>query len=299
MVWCAASLVAFCGGVFLFHLGGLALSEPDEGRNAEIAREILLLKDWVTPHYDFVPYLDKPMLFYWLEAVAFKICGASAWAARLPSTLAAVGCVLLVYDLARARWGLDSALWSSLILATSPLFVAFARISIFDMTLTFFVTLALWAFSRAADHHRRRRGRWLVAMCAAMALATLTKGPIGVVLPGLVIIVWALLTRRWWFLRSRALAVGLSLFALVAVPWYVWAELRNPGYLRYFLVEENLLRYLTPRFRKGEPWYFYLIVLSLGAFPWSALFYQMLKGIRAAMKDERTRLICIWAAVDR
>src|ERR1017187_398890 len=129
MVWCAASLVAFCGGVFLFHLGGLALFEPDEGRNAEIAREILLLKDWVTPHYDFVPYLDKPMLFYWLEAVAFKI---------------------------------------------------------FDMTLTFFVTLALWAFSRAANHHRQRRGRWLVAMCAAMALATLTKGPIGVVLPGLV-----------------------------------------------------------------------------------------------------------------
>ena len=297
IVWCVASLIALSGAIFLYQLGGLALFEPDEGRNAEIAREILLLKDWVTPHYDFVPYLDKPMLFYWLAAMAYKVCGVSEMAARLPSMLAAVGCVLLVFDLGRRRGGIAGGLASSLILATSPLFVAFAHTAIFDMTLTFFVTLGLWAFSRAADDGGRHRTRWALVMGAAVALATLTKGPIGVVLPALVVLVWAVWSKRWWFLGGSAPAVGVGIFVLLVVPWYLVAEQRNPGYLRYFLLEENLLRYLTTRFRKEGPWHFYLVVLALGMFPWSPWLYPLLRGIRTVLKDEHTRLMCIWAAV--
>jgi 4-amino-4-deoxy-L-arabinose transferase-like glycosyltransferase len=156
-VLCAVAL-ALLGFFVLFHkLGDAALFEPDEGRNAEVAREILLLQDWVTPHYDFIPYLDKPMPFYWLVAFSYKLFGVSQGSARLPSVLAAVGCLLLVANLARTPAG-NGRLWSGLFLLTSPEFFIFARTTIFDMCLTFFITLALWAFYRGerADGKSRR-----------------------------------------------------------------------------------------------------------------------------------------------
>ena len=101
--WVMALFIFFVWVLFS-NLGGTALFEPDEGRNAEIAREILLLKDWVTPHYDFIPRLDKPMLFFDLVALSYKLFGISEWSARLPSALAALGCLLLTYRFSRALW---------------------------------------------------------------------------------------------------------------------------------------------------------------------------------------------------
>src|ERR1700675_1181151 len=147
ILWVGAFAV-LCWFVLFHNLGGAALLEPDEGRNAEVAREILVLKDWVTPHYDFIPYLDKPMSFYWLVAGAHGLFGVSEVSPRLPSALAALGCVLLVYNLARASLRVWGGMWSCLVLLTSPAFIAFSRATIFDMALTFFITLALWGFYR-------------------------------------------------------------------------------------------------------------------------------------------------------
>jgi 4-amino-4-deoxy-L-arabinose transferase-like glycosyltransferase len=117
-------LVLFCLLLFFYHLGASALFEPTEGRNAEIAREILLTHDWVTPHDDFVPVLDKPIFFHWLIAFCYKLFGVSEWSARLPSAFAGLGSVILIYLFARKFLGLWEALWSVLILASSVQFYA-------------------------------------------------------------------------------------------------------------------------------------------------------------------------------
>ena len=142
----AIGLIIFCLCVLFSHLGTAVLFEPDEGRNAEIAREILLLKDWVTPHYDFIPRLDKPISYFWLVALSFRLFGLSEWSARLPSALAAFACLSVTYALARAMFGRWAALWSVLVLLTSIEFFALSRIVILDMLLTFFFSLALCAF---------------------------------------------------------------------------------------------------------------------------------------------------------
>jgi len=183
-------------------LGSSALFEPDEGRNAEKAREILLLGDWVTPHENFLPTLDKPIFFYWLVAISFKLVGLSEWSARLPSALTALGCIVLVYQFCRRQWGVWEALWSALILVTSLEFALFSRFVIFDMTLTFFITSSLFSFYAATetDHPRSEKIHCLL-MYAAMAVGTLVKGPIALVVPSIIIFFYLSLTHKWSLLR--------------------------------------------------------------------------------------------------
>lgn len=296
ILWMGA-FALLCFFVLFHNLGGAALFEPDEGRNAEVAREIPLLEDWVTPHYDFIPYLDKPMFFYWLVAFAYKLFGVSEWSARLPSALAALGCVLLIYNLSGTSLGVWQKLWSSLVLLTSPAFFAFSRATIFDMTLTFFITLALWGFYRGKNADGKPKRGYFLVMYGAMGCATLVKGPIGFILPGMVIALYLLLTRQWSVLRKIDLALGLGVFLLIVTPWYLSVELRNPGYLRYFLLEENFLRYLTPHFNRGQPWYYYAEVLAVGFFPWTALIFAPFKGIATALRDERKLFLLLWAVL--
>lgn len=290
-------LSLLCLFVLFHNLGGAAFFEPDEGRNAEVAREILLLKDWVTPHYDFIPYLDKPIFLYWLVASSYRLFGISEWSARLPSALAALGCVLLVYDLARTRLGVWGALWSSLVLLTSTEFFAFSRLVIFDMTLTFFITLSLWAFYRGSYGDQKARRGFFLLMYAAMGLGTLVKGPIGLILPGMVICVYLLLGRRWSILREINLVPGFMIFMLIVIPWYALAELRNPGYLRYFLFEEHILRYLTPHFHRSQPWYYYFEVMLVGFLPWTVLIPSVVRGLRREPRDDACLFLLSWAVL--
>jgi len=251
-------------------VGSSGLFEPDEGRNAEKARQILLLGDWVTPHENFLPILDKPIFYYWLVAISFKLFGLSEWSARLPSALAAIGCMVLVYRFARRQWGVREALWSTLILATSLEFALFSRLVIFDMTLTFFITFGLFSFYAAAEtDNLRARNIHSLMMYAAIAVGTLVKGPIALVLPAMVICVYLCSTRKWFLLRRLNIFLGILVFFTIATPWYWCVEARNPGYLRYFLWEEHVLRYVTPHFARSKGWYYYFLVLGVGFLPWS------------------------------
>jgi 4-amino-4-deoxy-L-arabinose transferase-like glycosyltransferase len=171
----------FCGAIVLFvfclftvfsDLGGAALFEPDEGRNAEVAREILLLDDWVTPHYDFIARLDKPIFFYWLVAFSFKLFGLSEWSARLPSVLAGLGCLSLAYILARSMFGRWAAPWSVLVLLTCVEFFALSRIVIPDMALTLFLSLTLAFFWFGHLSAGRGKRALFLLMYVAMGVAT-------------------------------------------------------------------------------------------------------------------------------
>ena len=288
-----------CGLMLFVNLGAAALFEPDEGRNAERAREILLLGNWAIPHENFLPALDKPIFFYWLIAVTYKLFGISEWSARLPSALAALGCLIVLYRFVRANWSHWESVTSVLILATSMQFFLFARIVIFDMTLTFFTSIALFEFYRATATENRRERLWrCLIMYAAMALATLVKGPIGIAIPGMVIFCYLLIVRKWRLLGEIHLILGALIFCAIVVPAYLWAEFKNPGYLRYFLWEENVLRFFTPHFQRGQPWYYYALVITLGYLPWSVLIPSLVTGQwKKNHINERDLFLILWIAL--
>jgi len=285
-------------GALFAYLGSAALFEPDEGRNAEKAREILILNDWLTPHENFYPVLDKPIFFYWLIALSYKIFGVSEWAARLPSALSALGCVGLVYYFVRRRWGQWEALWSGLILLGSAEFFILSRVVIFDMSLAFFLTLALCAFYEVAhtDNINRRRVLSFV-LYGALGVATLIKGLIGVVVPGMIIFFYLLSTKKWSILRRIYLIPGTILLAVIAAPWYLQMDAVHPGYLKYYLWDEHFGRFINSEFDRTEPWYYFIVVVLVGFFPWSIVLPFVMTQYAKKSLDDKTIFLVLWLAL--
>jgi 4-amino-4-deoxy-L-arabinose transferase-like glycosyltransferase len=290
-------LCLVCVIVLFVNLGSADFFEPDEGRNAEKAREILLLNDWVTPHENFLPVLDKPMFFYWWIAFSYKIFGITEWSARLPSTVFAIGCLLLVYRFAYQSRGSWEALWSVLILLTSVEFFLLARIVRSDMTLTFCVTLALCSFYSAihAENEKAKKLHCLL-MYGALGAGTLVKGLIGLVIPGMVFFVYLLLTNKWSILGRFHLLSGALLFLVIVTPWYLWVDARNPGYLRYFFWDEHFTRYLTDEFNRSQSWFYFFFVIAVGFFPWTLLLPFVVKDSWQKIDDKNIFLI-LWAVL--
>lgn len=296
--WLPWLLIAAVAFVLLYQLGSAALFEPDEGRNAEKAREILLLNDWVTPHENFYPVLDKPIFFYWLIALSYKLFGLSEWTARLPSLLSALGCVLLIYLFSRSHWGRWVALWSALVLVTSVEFFLLARIVIFDMLLTLFQTVALLAFYEAAHtENRRRRVAFCLTLYLALGAGTLVKGLVAVVIPGIVFFLFILLRGRWDILRRIYLIPGAGVFLAVVLPWYLQADAQNPGYLNYYLWAEHFGRYTSATFDRSEPWYYFIVVGLVGFFPWTLILPWIIKHFWRRGWDDKTLYLVLWVSV--
>ena len=274
------ALVAVAACLFFVALGRLPLLEPDEGRNAEVAREMISLGDWITPHYDTLPYLDKPAVFFWLVAGSFRVFGLSETAARLPSALTALGTLLLIWLVARRMFDERSAWIAGIVFATSPLVMVFARAVIFDMTLAFFVTLTLAAFWLSGAAGRPRRDLDCL-MFAAAGIATITKGPVGFVLPLLTILVYAAVQRRFHEMKRLAWPPGIALFLVVSLPWFIAVSTRNPDFPRYAFWDESVLRFTTAQAHRGGSLFYYIPVLLVGFFPWSfALLFTGVNRIR-------------------
>ena len=262
-------LLLFAAGVLFFAgLGRLPLLEPDEGRNAEVGREMLASGDWITPHFNGLAYLDKPAVFFWVVAASFKTFGVSEAAARLPSALMGMATLLLVWFLARRMFGDAAALRAGLIFAACPLALVLAREVIFDMTLTFLVTVAMVAFWLVEESDFQRP--WFDAlMFAAMGLAVITKGFVGILIPLMAILIYQAVRRRsreWLRLRW-----GWGLLALLgaALPWFIAVSLRNPDFPRYAFWNESLKRFSTAAAHRGGGIFYYLPVFLGGFFPWS------------------------------
>jgi 4-amino-4-deoxy-L-arabinose transferase-like glycosyltransferase len=265
------------------------LLEPDESRYAEIPREMLATGDWVVPHLQGEPYLDKPPLLYWLTAASYRAFGVSAGSARLVSALALHGCVLLVYLLGRRILGEAAAFQGALTLSMAPGFVGMGRLLLIDGLLTFWTTLALFAAFEAVRGERLRPGWWLLAAMAC-GLGVLTKGPVALLL--LAPPLWL-----YWRLSTRAFPLGIdavmafvAVVAVVALPWYVAVCLRTPNFVRHFLWEHNLMRFLAPFDHQRGVW-FYGPVLLLGLLPGTLLivpFFRFLLTADPATTRHRT-----------
>lgn len=261
-------LLVLASGLFFVGLGRLPLLEPDEGRNADVGREMLVSGDWITPHYDALPYLDKPPVFFWLVASSFKAAGIHEWSARAPSALMGLCLLLLSWFLAHRMFGDSTAVRAGVIIATTPLVIVFSRLVIFDVTLAFLITLAMVCFWFAEASEFRRP--WLdVVMFLAMGLATITKGPVGFLLPLLSIAAYQALRGKFRELKRLRWGLGFVAFLAAVLPWFISISIRYPDFPRYALLEESLARVSGGLVHRRGGLLYYLPVYLSGFFPWS------------------------------
>lgn len=259
--------------LYVVPLFTVPLLDPDEGRYGEIPREMLASGDYVTPRLDGTLYFEKPPLHYWLTASALRLLGNREVGVRFWTALFGLGTAGLLVRMALALAPRRTAWLAGGLLLASPYFFSLSHVATLDMTLTFFVTLALVGFWMAQDgaaERRRRLAGW-AALFGGSALAVLAKGLVGIVLPGGVIFFYLLLSGRWRLLREVPWVSGTMLLLAVAVPWHVLVARRNPSFVQFYFVHEHFLRYTTPIAERGEPFWYFFAVLAAGCLPWIGL----------------------------
>lgn len=284
VILCVAGIITF------FYLGNLPLFDPDEPVYAETPREMLQFQDFSSPRIYGEFWYDKPPMYYWLVAGAFTVFGVGEFAARFPSALLAVAGAVLVYLSGRKLFNNRTGLLAALVLASSLEYFYLGKAAVTDMTLTFFLTAALLAFL-----HRRY---YLLYGCAA--LAVLTKGPIGIVFCGAIIGIYLVLTGSLRTVKRMKIFSGAALFAVIALPWYlVMYYYHGMSFVETFLGFHNVTRFLQPEHPSGNLWYYYIPVLILGFFPWTAFLGQaFIGGLKAKGEDRKYCIfLAIWAAV--
>jgi len=304
--WMILGLVLLSATLFFSRLGSFTLTDVDEGVFAAATQEMVGTGDWVTPHYNGANRYDKPILFYWMMATAYSIFGVNEFAARFWSSLLGVGLVLMTFLFAKRFGGIKLGLLSAVILATSLETVLLAHAAVTDMTLTFFITGALYAFFLALDTQDPVQNRsWYLTSGSAMALAVLTKGPVAMVLLILIIGPFLVATGRWRtaITLKRLIGVG-AVFFLIAAPWYlVQLSINGWEFVEAFILKHNIGRYTSVISGHSGPWFYYLIVLLVGFFPWisflpAAILAQVPK--RLAVQSASNQLgffLLIWFAV--
>jgi len=271
-------------------LGAHDLCDVDEGVNAEASREMMEFGTWITPLFNFELRTAKPVLLYWLQIASYSLFGVDEFAARLPSVLAAMASVLLVYELARQMFDCRTGLLAGIILTSSIEFCMLAHAATPDSMLLFFTLLTFYLFWIGSRGGSRA---WFVSTGMAAGLAVLTKGPVGVVLPVLVIFSYFAWNRELWRLLDRRAIWGFLAFLAVAAPWYVAVTLDTRGaWIKQFLGHENIGRFLTPLEQHRGPFYYHVVGITVLFAPWSVFFLANLwhhwKSFRKPPQAEST-----------
>ena len=277
--------------------GTLSVTAPVEVNYAQTAKEMLAAGNYLSPQIYGNYWYDKPIFFYWELIAAFSVFGVTDFAARFfPALFAAAG-LALTYAFARRIYDEITAFWSAIILGTGVLYSFLAKLILTDMSLFVFFGGTLAAFFIG---YRERRQKYFYIAYACAGLVVLTKGPIGLLLPGLVILVFLLVERDLSALRRLCIPTGLLVFAAVCAPWYVYMYFAHGAdFVNTFLGIHNVLRATVSEHAKWNVWYFYLGIYFLGMFPWSfALPLGLYRAwrVRPAM-DVRTRFLLVWAIV--
>lgn len=250
---------------FFAVLGIPPLFTPDEGRYAEIAREMLASHDWIVPHLNGFIYFEKPPLTYWLTALSFKFFGLNEWAARLPSAgLSSLG-VGFSYVMAKHLFSRRAGLLSAFILSTSLLYMLCAHLLITDTIFNVFLSLSLGCFLMGEKSAKKSL---YLASYAFAALAILSKGLIGIVFPLLIIGLWTLLRRDFGVLKRMHLFWGALILLAIATPWHLLAQERVPTFLHEYFYVQHFLRYTTPIMGREMAWYWYLLIVLGACAPW-------------------------------
>lgn len=276
------------------------LVKPDEGRYAEIPREMVATGDWTTPRLNNIKYFEKPALQYWATATAYTLFGEHEWTARLWSGLTGFAGVLFAFFAGRRLFGTDAGLNAALVLGSSLLYLGIGHINTLDMGVTFFMTLGMFGFLLAQhDAASSKENRvWMHVTWAALACSVLSKGLIGLALPGAVLVLYTLIQRDWGLWKRLHLISGLALFLLITAPWFVAVSLANPEFFHFFFIHEHFERFLTKAHGRFHPWHYFVPILLLGILPWLVLMFESLFkawGKEKAQSFQVRRFLLIWA----
>lgn len=287
---------------YLLWLGSYPLFTPDEGRYSEVAREMVASGDYITPRIDGVAFLDKPALYYWLQAIAIHLFGLKEWALRLfPAMLGMLGC-LSTYICGRLLFNRRAALLSAGILATAPLYFGAAHYANLDLEVAVLISCSLQFLITSIKINTTYKNYFLYGAYTSAGLAILTKGLIGIVFPIAILGSWIILLWRWDILKKIHLFSGLFLLLTITLPWYILVQKANPYFLQFFFGEQQFGRFLSnAEFNNKAPFWFYFPIVLAGLFPWSIFLYQTLvnniKKVWSSRHEYQTQLfLLLWVA---
>lgn len=294
-------LVIAIAVIWFVNLEYRTLVKPDEGRYAEIPREMVVSGDWVTPRLNELKYFEKPPLQYWATATAYTVFGEHHWTSRLWTALTGFAGILLVWFAGTHLFGREAAGYAALLLSSSLLYVLMAHINTLDMGVTFFITLGIFGLLLAqSQSDERKRRNWMLVAWAGMALAVLSKGLMGIILPGAALFIYCLVQRDFSVLKRMHWLPGLAVFFAITAPWFYLVMKANPEFFERFFIYEHYTRFTTKEHGRYQPWYFFIPILLAGALPWTMLMFDsMWRTLRDSHLPEKMfnsrRFLLIWA----
>ncbi|MFA4969333.1 MAG: glycosyltransferase family 39 protein [Sulfuritalea sp.] len=282
------------------------LINPDEGRYSEIPREMVATGDWLTPRLNGIKYFDKPALQYWLTATAFTVFGEHHWTARLwPALTGFLGVLATAFATARL-FGPQAGMIAGAVLAGSVLWNVIGHVNTLDMGVSFFLAAAVFALclgqrddASLRDDSRESR-RWQDAAWVLLALAVLSKGLIGLVLPAATVVSYAIWQRDWGFILRIRPFRGLLILLAITAPWFIAVSLANPEFAHFFFIHEHFERFLTKAHGRYQPMWYFIPILLLGMLPWLG---SLLQGLAAGFRREAgrrfqpQRFLLVWAVL--
>ena len=296
-------LLALLALAWFGNLDSRKLIKADEGRYAEIAREMVATGDWTTPRLNAFKYFEKPPLQYWMTAAAYEAFGIHEWTARLWPALTGFLGVMFAFYLGQRLFGPNGALLGAAVLASSLLYVLISHVITLDIGVSFFLFLAVGGviLAQSDGTSANERSAWMHLAWAAAALAVLSKGLIGIVLPAGALLAYILLERDFRLLRRMHWLTGGALFLLISVPWFVAVSRANPEFLRFFFIHEHFERFLTQVHGRYQPPWYFIAILLIGFLPWIlALFPALWNAWKKSDAKERfrpARFLLVWSAV--
>ena len=313
--WALITALAIAIAPYFLRLGTSALWDSNETFYAETPREMIEAADYVNPTFDYHSRLNKPPFSYWVVASSYKLFGISEAAERLPIVLGALAMIAITYGLGAAVFSSEAGLFAAIGLAASPRFLMFSRRIIIDVYLAMFMSLALLLFLLAEKYPARRR-LYLLLMYICIGLGVITKGPVALALPALVLLVYLTLYRRLRSLREMMLPAGLIVIAVLVLPWYVAIYVQHGwSHIQAFILNDNLSRYTQPFWGPRRNVFFFLRVLMGDFLPWSLFLIPLLwlgvqhlwslrrnnvpngSGEAIQLKDRHSGLLAIWLVV--
>ncbi len=256
--------------LYFVNLGGATLWDLDEGRNATTSMEMLQGQSWIVPTCNGELRVHKPVLLYWLQMGSYQVFGVNEFGARFPSAVIGLLTILLVYELARSMFDSKTGLFSGIIFASCVFMCAAARFANQDALLNFCGVLTFFFFYR----HYSKTGRYPFVACGvATALGFLAKGPVGLVLPAAIIVLYLSWEGKLHILWKPKLLLGVLVFCLIGIPWYALVGVETKGaFLRGFFLKHNIGRAMSPMEEHGGGPHYYLVILLIGFAPWSVFF---------------------------
>jgi len=285
--------------VSLCVLGIRTLVPPDEGRYAEMAREMFVSGDWITTRLNGIKYFEKPPLQTWMNALTFAMFGLGDWQARLWTGLCGIFGVLMTGYAGARLYGARVGLYAALVLGSSFYWIACSQINSLDMGLSGMMTLALCALlvAQRDSATQDERRNWMLVCWAGMALAVLSKGLIGLILPGGVLVLYTVCARDWQIWTRLHAGKGLLLFFAIAAPWFILVGLKNPEQPHFFFIHEHFDRFLLKEHNREASWWMFFALLAAGVIPWFGVLLQSLVQGVQRHGQERFRpgvLLLVW-----